>query len=88
VEVNEIPVVLVRRGKDVFALAETCAHLGGPLSGGALEGDSIICPWHGSRFDLRSGAILNGPSTHPQTCLQTRVRSGQVEVRASPDDAG
>ena len=85
-EANDIPILLVRRGKDIYALAETCAHLGGPLAEGTLVDNSVICPWHGSRFNLESGHIINGPSVHPQPCLQTRVRNGQVEVRAAPGD--
>lgn len=73
--------VLVRRGGQVFALAATCAHLGGPLADGSLEGDSIVCPWHGSRFSLEDGRVLDGPSAYPQPCYIVRVREGQIEVR-------
>jgi nitrite reductase/ring-hydroxylating ferredoxin subunit/uncharacterized membrane protein len=78
---KETPLLLVRRGKKIFALAETCAHLGGPLSEGKLRGNSIICPWHASRFDLESGRVLDGPSAFSQPCLEARVRNGQIEVK-------
>jgi nitrite reductase/ring-hydroxylating ferredoxin subunit/uncharacterized membrane protein len=81
VEADGVPVVLVRRGERVFALAERCAHLGGPLAEGKLEGDSIRCPWHGSRFDLASGGVLEGPSALPQPRFDVRVREGQIEIR-------
>lgn len=81
VEVKEVPVVLVRRGDRVYALAETCAHLGGPLAEGTLDGDAIVCPWHGSTFALEDGALLQGPSVYTQPCFETRVRAGQVEIR-------
>jgi len=45
---NEVPILLVRRGERVFALAETCSHFSGPLSEGKLEGDNIVCPLHNS----------------------------------------
>jgi nitrite reductase/ring-hydroxylating ferredoxin subunit/uncharacterized membrane protein len=77
-----MPVVLVRYDGQIYALADTCAHLGGPLSEGRLQGDSIICPWHSSRFTLAEGRILDGPSAFPQPTLDTRVRAGQIEVRA------
>jgi len=38
---------------------------------------------HGSRFDLSSGAVIDGPSAFPQPCLEARTRAGQIEVRAS-----
>jgi nitrite reductase/ring-hydroxylating ferredoxin subunit/uncharacterized membrane protein len=83
VEVNGAPILLVRRGARVFALAETCSHLSGPLAEGQLEGESVVCPWHGSRFALTDGRVLNGPATHPQPCFVARVRNGQIEIRLS-----
>lgn len=81
VEAGGVPVLLVRRGQQIYALIETCSHLGGPLAEGQLEGNSVICPWHGSRFALEDGQVLNGPSTYLQPPLKTRVRNGQIEVR-------
>ena len=78
-----MPVLLLRRGERIYAIAETCSHLGGPLAEGTRENLSVICPWHGSRFALESGAVLNGPSTYPQPCFETRVQQGQIEVRAA-----
>lgn len=83
-EYNGVPILLVRRADRVFALAETCSHFGGPLSEGSLVGDSIVCPWHSSRFDLADGHVINGPAVHPQPCLEARIRDGKVEVRRPP----
>jgi len=82
-EHNGTPILLVRRGAQIYGLAETCSHLGGPLSEGKLDGDVIQCPWHGSRFSIRDGHVVDGPAVHPQPCLEARVRDGQVEVRKS-----
>ncbi len=82
VEAEGMAVLLVRQRGNIFAIAETCSHLGGPLSEGKLEGETVICPWHGSRFALKDGSVIDGPSTHPQPCFETRVRDGQIEVRA------
>jgi nitrite reductase/ring-hydroxylating ferredoxin subunit/uncharacterized membrane protein len=76
-----VPILLVRRGDRVFALAETCSHFGAPLSEGKLVGDSIVCPWHDSRFSLEDGHVINGPAVHPQPCLETRIQNGKIEVR-------
>ena len=78
-----MPVLLLRRGDRIAAIAGTCSHLGGPLAEGSLEDCSVVCPWHGSRFALDSGAVLNGPATFPQPCFETRVWDGQIEVRAA-----
>ena len=80
-EHDGVPILLVRRGERIFALAETCSHFSGPLSEGKLVGDSIVCPWHASRFSLEDGRVLDGPAVHPQPCLQVRVQNGQIEVR-------
>jgi nitrite reductase/ring-hydroxylating ferredoxin subunit/uncharacterized membrane protein len=82
VEVKGVPIMLARQHGRVYALAEACAHLGGPLSEGELKEGSVVCPWHGSRFSLEDGRVLNSPSAFPQPCLETRVREGQIEVRA------
>jgi nitrite reductase/ring-hydroxylating ferredoxin subunit/uncharacterized membrane protein len=81
VDVRGVSIVLVRRAGHTYALADQCAHLGGPLSEGEVDDVSIRCPWHGSRFALDDGRTLEGPSTFSQTCFETRVRNGQIEVR-------
>ncbi len=81
VEYGGVPILLVRKGTRIFALADTCSHFSGPLSEGKLIGDSIACPYHSSQFALTDGRVINGPAVHPQPCLETRVRDGQVQVR-------
>ena len=82
VEAGEVPVLLARKNGEIFALAHTCSHLGGPLSEGELRPDgSVRCPWHGSVFSLADGRVLAGPATEPQPAFEVRVRAGQIEVR-------
>lgn len=87
-QADGVPVVLLRRGETIHALAATCAHFGGPLDEGKLEegphgeGPCVRCPWHGSCFSLTDGQIVDGPSTYPQPLFDARVRNGQIEVRA------
>ncbi len=76
-----VPVLLVRQNNQVYAISETCTHAGGPLSEGKLEDGAVVCPWHGSRFDLKTGKVLDGPATHPAPCFETRINNGQIEVR-------
>jgi nitrite reductase/ring-hydroxylating ferredoxin subunit len=78
-----VPVLLLRRGPRIYALAETCSHLGGPLAEGKIDDHSVICPWHGSRFALENGRVLDGPSSFSQPCFETRVQRGEIEVRAA-----
>jgi nitrite reductase/ring-hydroxylating ferredoxin subunit/uncharacterized membrane protein len=83
VEVGERRIVLVRQGERIYALAERCSHLGGPLADGEIEDGCIQCPWHGSRFALDDGRPVDGPATIPQPSFATRIRNGQIEVRAA-----
>src|SRR6185369_10050446 len=78
-----VSVVLVRQGDTIYALRDTCTHLGGPLSEGKLEGNSIRCPWHGSRFCLEDGRVEEGPATFPARKYEVRVQKGMIQVRAA-----
>jgi nitrite reductase/ring-hydroxylating ferredoxin subunit len=74
--------ILVTRVDGVIsAIENACSHAGGPLSMGAVRDGTVTCPWHGSCFRLRDGAVLNGPAQAPQPMLETRVREGVVQVR-------
>lgn len=89
--VGSVPVLLVKRGPHIYALAETCAHMGGPLAEGELvpaqngQPDLIVCPWHQTHFSLEDGRPHTGPSTYIQPCFEVQVREGQVYVRAVKD---
>lgn len=75
------PVVLVRQGRSISALAELCTHQSGPLSDGEVSNDCIICPWHGSSFRLSDGAAQHGPSVHPQPVFDVRRSEGRLTVK-------
>ena len=78
--------VVVSRSQEtgeVCAISATCSHLGGPLDDGDREGDTVVCPWHGSRFDLCTGEVRGGPAVYPQPRYEARVRAGKVEIRAA-----
>jgi nitrite reductase/ring-hydroxylating ferredoxin subunit/uncharacterized membrane protein len=65
----------------VSAIENVCTHAGGPLSLGTIENGVVKCPWHGSCFRLRDGAVVKGPASHPQPMLEVRVAEGWLEVR-------
>ena len=74
-------------GGHVCATAATCNHFSGPLQEGDREGDTVVCPWHKSRFDLCTGEVIDGPAVFPQSRYETRVRDGSIEIRALEDNA-
>ena len=65
-----------------YAIDDLCTHDGGELAGGAIEGDVVICPRHGARFCLRTGAALTPPAYEPVRTYETRVNEGIVEIRS------
>ncbi|QMU76708.1 Rieske (2Fe-2S) protein [Streptacidiphilus sp. PB12-B1b] len=85
--VGTVPVLVVREPSGlVRVLAEACSHLSGPLSEGTVQDGCIECPWHGSRFRLADGAVVQGPATSPQPVFDVEVVDGLVTVRP-PDES-
>jgi nitrite reductase/ring-hydroxylating ferredoxin subunit/uncharacterized membrane protein len=88
VEVGGTPVLLLRQGDRIRAIGATCPHLGGPLDEGAIEGDSVTCPWHGSVFSLDEGALIHGPAMMPVAAYEVRVQDGRIAIRANAEKPG
>lgn len=75
-------IVILRLGSDVQAFRNKCAHQGLPLDGGTVdrEAGTITCPWHGFRYDARTGECLTAPQK-PLEPLPVRIENGIVHVR-------
>lgn len=58
---------------EFYATAENCTHAGGPLDEGTLKGSVIICPWHGSCFDVKTGEVRCGPADKPVATYKVEV---------------
>jgi nitrite reductase/ring-hydroxylating ferredoxin subunit len=82
--VDGVGLMVIRRGQHVDVLANACSHLAAPLSEGSFTAEDgqgcVVCPWHGSTFQLSDGAVVHGPATAPMPHFQTRVVDGSVEV--------
>jgi 3-phenylpropionate/trans-cinnamate dioxygenase ferredoxin subunit len=66
--------------ESVYTIDDTCTHDDGPLGAGHLDGNAIVCPRHGARFDVRTGAVLSMPAAFPVRSYPTRVVNGEIEV--------
>ena len=73
---------IVRSGEEYFAIEDICTHDGASLTGGAIEGAEIICPRHGARFCLRTGAALTPPAYEPVRTYELKIEGGNLWVRA------
>ena len=66
-------------GGTSYAIDNTCAHRGGPLGEGDLDGTVVTCPWHGWRWDVTSGANANNPAVKV-ACFPVSVEGGDLFV--------
>lgn len=81
VNVAGIPAVLLKQGNSIYAIGATCTHLAGPLDEGTCQDGIVTCPWHGSRFRLIDGSVVNGPAVYAEPTFAVRVRNGKIELR-------
>lgn len=80
VNLNGTVVAVARHDGQVYAFQEYCTHRYGPLSEGALKDCEVICPWHNSRFDLRTGKVTGGPAKVDLKTFRAQERDGQIWV--------
>jgi nitrite reductase/ring-hydroxylating ferredoxin subunit/uncharacterized membrane protein len=74
-------IVLARTAQGYVAFDDHCTHKGGSLAGGAMIGGVVQCPWHGSQFDCRSGAVRAGPAKDSIPSYQVTESNGEVRLR-------
>ena len=80
VEVDGEPVCLAKVDGTVYAFSGTCAHIGGPLDEGELEGLILTCPWHGAQYDVRTGKVLRGPARQNIQTYPVRVEDDSILI--------
>jgi len=81
VDVDGARVAVFNLGGRYFAIEDVCTHDGGQLTGGSIEGPEIVCPRHGARFCIKTGAALTAPAYEATAKFPVRVENGVVEVR-------
>src|SRR5690349_5392267 len=81
VEVYDVRVALFNLNGEIYAIEDVCTHDGGPLVEGTIvNGCEVMCPRHGARFDIRTGAALSFPAFEPTSSYAVRIDGKDVWI--------
>lgn len=80
-EVDGTAIAVFKLGRNFYAIEDICTHDGGQLTGGCVENDEVVCPRHGARFSIKTGAALSAPAYEPTAVFPVRIENGMVQVR-------
>jgi ferredoxin-NADP reductase/nitrite reductase/ring-hydroxylating ferredoxin subunit len=81
VQVDGENICIVNVEGKYYAIGSICTHEGGPLADGTLEGYEVECPWHGSKFDVRTGEVKNPPASEPEPSYQVKVDGTNILIK-------
>ncbi len=79
-DVEDRKIAVFRLGDGFYAIEDICTHDGGPLAEGEIEDHDVICPRHGARFDIRTGAALTLPAVTPVESYPVRVEGNELYI--------
>ena len=88
VRIEGRPIAIFNLDGDFYATDDNCAHEGGPLSDGFIEGKTVTCPWHGATFHILSGKTLEPPAGEKMSppvdrgiaCYRARITGEELEI--------
>jgi nitrite reductase/ring-hydroxylating ferredoxin subunit len=80
VRIGDRRMLLVNVGGGYYAVDDLCTHAYAVLSKGQLYGDEIVCPLHGSSFNIRTGAVLTPPASKSLTLYEVRLKGNDILV--------
>lgn len=81
VDADDVMIAVFNLGGEYYAIEDVCTHDGGELGSGAVEGDEIVCPRHGARFNIKTGEVTAPPAYEAVAIFPVRVQDGMVQVR-------
>ena len=81
VDLDGTPAVVFNLSGEYYAIEDVCTHDGGQLTGGTVEDSEIICPRHGARFCIKTGAALSPPAYEPTAVFPVRIENDEIQVR-------
>ena len=74
-------VCIINTEANYYAMGNICTHVGGPLDEGTLQGYEVECPWHGSKFDVRTGEPTKPPAVRAVPKYEVKIDANNVLVR-------
>ena len=83
VELQGEKIAVIKRLGKIYALDNTCSHLGGSLGRGTLKDNCVICPLHHWTFDLATGKCLNGIPDEKVAIYKTKIENGKIMLKLS-----
>jgi nitrite reductase/ring-hydroxylating ferredoxin subunit len=81
VDVGDEKVCVSNVNGQYYAIGNICTHVGGPLAEGNLEEYIVQCPWHGSRFDIRTGEVVRPPAMRPEPEYEVKVEGNDILIK-------
>jgi nitrite reductase/ring-hydroxylating ferredoxin subunit len=81
VDVAGEKVCIINVEGNFYAIGNVCTHVGGPLNEGTLEGFEVECPWHGSKFDIRTGEPTKPPARQAVPSYEVKIQDNKILVR-------
>ena len=81
VEVNGENICVANVEGKFYAIGSICTHEGGPLADGTLEGYEVECPWHNSKFDVRTGEVISPPASEPEPAHEVKVDGDNILIK-------
>ena len=81
VQVDGESICIVNVKGKYYAIGNICTHEGGPLADGTLEGYEVECPWHASKFDVRTGEVKEPPASEPESVYQIKVDGNKILLK-------
>ncbi len=80
-DADDIQVIVFNYAGKLYALKDCCPHDGGILSNGLQDGDEIVCPRHGARFNIVSGLVTASPVTENLTIFEVRFKNNRIQIK-------
>ncbi|MCW5589255.1 MAG: Rieske (2Fe-2S) protein [Legionellales bacterium] len=80
VSINNLDLAIINLGGEFFAIEDYCTHTGCPFIGEPIENETLVCPWHGARFAIRSGEVLEPPAYENLHTFPVKIEQDQIFV--------